>query len=124
MGRTSPVVARPLDQAVDARMYLETRMLVIGGTGFLGSHLCERLLDAGHQVLCVEQFFHRDVPEDDPKQRRPDVEYARMVLGWSPTVDLDEDLRRIIPYFESLLAEGPINVMVPSRSRILRVGDR
>jgi hypothetical protein len=80
MGRTSPVVARPLDQAVGTRMYLETRVLVTGRTGFLGSHLCERLLDAGHQVLCVEQFLHRDVPEDDPKQRRPGIEYARK--GW------------------------------------------
>jgi UDP-glucuronate decarboxylase len=37
-------------------MHLETRVLVTGGAGFLGSHLCERLLDAGHQVLCVDIF--------------------------------------------------------------------
>ena len=33
------------------------RILVTGGAGFLGSHLCERLLDAGHEVLCVDNFF-------------------------------------------------------------------
>lgn len=33
------------------------RILVTGGAGFLGSHLCERLLDAGHDVLCVDNFF-------------------------------------------------------------------
>jgi hypothetical protein len=38
--------------------------------------------------------------------------------------DLDEGLQRTIPYFDSLLTEGPIKVMAPSRSRILRVGDR
>lgn len=33
------------------------RILVTGGAGFLGSHLCERLLDRGHDVLCVDNFF-------------------------------------------------------------------
>jgi UDP-glucuronate decarboxylase len=33
------------------------RVLVTGGAGFLGSHLCERLIDAGDEVLCVDNFF-------------------------------------------------------------------
>lgn len=33
------------------------RVLVTGGAGFIGSHLCRRLLDAGHEVLCVDNFF-------------------------------------------------------------------
>jgi UDP-glucuronate decarboxylase len=33
------------------------RVLVTGGAGFLGSHLCERLLDAGHDVLCVDNYY-------------------------------------------------------------------
>jgi UDP-glucuronate decarboxylase len=33
------------------------RMLVTGGAGFLGSHLCERLLEKGNEVLCVDNFF-------------------------------------------------------------------
>lgn len=33
------------------------RTLVTGGAGFLGSHLCEKLLDTGHEVLCVDNFF-------------------------------------------------------------------
>ena len=38
-------------------MHLEQRVLVTGGAGFLGSHLCERLLQRGHQVLCVDNFY-------------------------------------------------------------------
>ena len=38
-------------------MHLERRVLVSGGAGFLGSHLCERLLEQGCQVLCVDNFF-------------------------------------------------------------------
>jgi UDP-glucuronate decarboxylase len=38
-------------------MHLERRVLVSGGAGFLGSHLCERLLERDCQVLCVDNFF-------------------------------------------------------------------
>ena len=33
------------------------RILVTGGAGFIGSHLCERLLEDGHDVLCLDNFF-------------------------------------------------------------------
>jgi UDP-glucuronate decarboxylase len=34
-----------------------TRTLITGGSGFMGSHLCERLLDEGHDILCLDNFF-------------------------------------------------------------------
>ena len=34
-----------------------TRIVVTGGAGFIGSHICERLLAQGHEVLCVDNFF-------------------------------------------------------------------
>ena len=38
-------------------MFTEKRVLVTGGTGFLGSHLCERLLASGAEVLCVDNYY-------------------------------------------------------------------
>jgi UDP-glucuronate decarboxylase len=38
-------------------MHLETRVIVTGGAGFLGSHLCERLLQNGANLICVDNFF-------------------------------------------------------------------
>src|SRR5437016_3357228 len=45
------------DTGVTRHMHLETRVLVTGGAGFLGSHLCERLLADGANVLCADNFF-------------------------------------------------------------------
>jgi UDP-glucuronate decarboxylase len=41
----------------DLQLVERKSILVSGGAGFLGSHLCERLIDAGHDVLCVDNFF-------------------------------------------------------------------
>lgn len=45
----------------------------------------------------------RPLPDDDPKQRRPDITRARDILGWSPTVELEVGLSRTIAYFEETL---------------------
>ncbi len=37
--------------------YTKKKIIVTGGAGFLGSHLCKRLLDNGHEVICVDNFF-------------------------------------------------------------------
>ena len=48
-------------------------------------------------------IVHRDLPQDDPQQRRPDITQAKQLLGWEPTFDLDEGLKRTIRYFEDVL---------------------
>ncbi len=46
----------------------------------------------------------QSLPQDDPKQRKPDITQATERLGWRPTVPLKEGLRRTIAYFDKLLA--------------------
>src|SRR6201990_1691898 len=43
--------------AVQEKTMSRRRILVTGGSGFLGSHLCERLLKDGHEVVCLDNFF-------------------------------------------------------------------
>ena len=45
----------------------------------------------------------KPLPQDDPRQRRPDIRLARERLGWEPRIGLDEGLSRTIAYFEGLL---------------------
>jgi dTDP-glucose 4,6-dehydratase len=49
------------------------------------------------------EIVHRDLPVDDPKQRRPDITRARTLLGWEPEVSLEDGLVRTLEYFRSVV---------------------
>ena len=46
------------------------------------------------------KIIHQELPQDDPKVRQPDIAKAQRLLGWEPSVDLDEGLRRTLKYFQ------------------------
>src|SRR5437588_8418532 len=46
---------------------------------------------------------HRELPVDDPKQRRPDIARAKKLLGWQPQVSLEDGLGRTLEYFRSVV---------------------
>jgi dTDP-glucose 4,6-dehydratase len=49
------------------------------------------------------QIVHRELPVDDPKQRRPDITHAKQLLGWEPEVSLEDGLSRTLEYFRSVV---------------------
>ncbi len=49
----------------------------------------------------------KPLPEDDPKQRRPDISRARKLLKWEPIVPLSEGLQKTIDYFRSTAKGRP-----------------
>lgn len=52
------------------------------------------------------EIVNLELPQDDPKQRQPDISLARLELGWEPVTQLREGLEKTITYFEAELAEG------------------
>jgi UDP-glucuronate decarboxylase len=52
----------------------------------------------------ASRLVYRPLPQDDPRQRQPDITLARSVLGWEPSVALEQGLAATIAYFRSLLA--------------------
>lgn len=52
-----------------------------------------------------QKVIYKDLPVDDPKQRRPDITKARQILNWEPTIDRAEGLKRTYAYFKSLTEE-------------------
>jgi dTDP-glucose 4,6-dehydratase len=66
------------------------------------------ILDCAQQVLTItgskSKISFAPLPQDDPKQRRPDITLARTKLGWEPKVTLTEGLQLSLPYFRGALA--------------------
>jgi len=62
------------------------------------------------------KIAHRPLPEDDPRQRCPDIGLAQNLLGWTPRVQLRDGLTKTIEYFERLLRQVPRDERLPVRS--------
>src|SRR5580698_1464705 len=71
-------------------MSIGKRVLVTGGAGFLGSHLCERLLDRGHDVLCVDNFFSSSRHNVAHLHANPRMELMRHDVTFPLFVEVDE----------------------------------
>ncbi len=66
------------------------------------------------------ELDYRDLPKDDPKQRRPDISFARSKIDWQPTLPLREGLRHTIDYFAALLSDRePADIEASSKRRLL-----
>lgn len=66
------------------------------------------ILECAQLVLKVvgskSQIRYEALPQDDPKQRRPDITKARQLLGWEPKIELEEGLRLSLDYFRKAVA--------------------
>lgn len=72
------------------RYVLRRRCMVTGGSGFLGSHLCERLLDMGHEVICVDNFFTGTKDNIQHLLKNPRFELIRHDVTFPLYVEVDE----------------------------------
>ncbi len=66
------------------------RILVTGGAGFLGSHLCERLLDQGHDVICADNLFTSQKSNISHLLTRPNFEFIRHDVTMPLWLEVDE----------------------------------
>lgn len=75
----------------------------IGNPGeFTMLELAEKVLA---QVGGSSKIVYQPLPQDDPKQRQPDITLAKSVLGWEPKVNLEDGLKETIAYFRHKLAK-------------------
>ncbi len=66
------------------------RILVTGGAGFLGSHLCERLLKDGHEVVAIDNLFTGRKLNIAHLMGHPNFEFVRHDVTWPLYVEVDE----------------------------------
>jgi UDP-glucuronate decarboxylase len=76
---------------------------------FTMQYLAETILDL---TGSHSRIVHHPLPQDDPRQRRPDIARANALLGWQPRIPLRQGLGRTISYFEELLAKSNVSEML------------
>jgi dTDP-glucose 4,6-dehydratase len=68
------------------------------------------ILEFAREILALSgsksTIIYKPLPADDPKLRRPDIGRARRLLGWEPTVDRHDGLRRTLAFFQKKVAGG------------------
>ena len=65
------------------------------------------------------RLVHLPLPQDDPRQRCPDITLAQSLLDWTPKVELDHGLKLTIAYFDRLLSENALALNDPNLSQVL-----
>lgn len=83
---------------------LVTGPINLGNPGeFTVRELAEHVIDL---TGSSSKLVFEPLPQDDPRQRRPDITNAESQLGWQPRINLDEGLKKTITYFDNLLSAG------------------
>src|SRR5690606_8811954 len=70
------------------------------------------ILDFAKEIIALtgtnQKIVHKELPMNDPKQRKPDISLAKKILDWEPTVNRAEGLRITYEYFKGLSKEDLI----------------
>jgi dTDP-glucose 4,6-dehydratase len=74
----------------------------------LGNPVEITVLELAREIIALvgtttSQIVYNPLPQDDPKRRKPDITRAQTLLGWNPTIDRSEGLKRTLEYFRSVV---------------------
>jgi len=76
----------------------------------LGNPEENTILEFAEKIIRItgatSRVINNPLPQDDPKQRRPDISLATRRLGWRPSIDLESGLRTTVGYFAQRLGKG------------------
>jgi UDP-glucuronate decarboxylase len=99
-----------VDDLIDGLTRLMNVPQDVDGPINLGNPVEMSMRELGQLVISLtgsrSRLEFRPLPQDDPRQRRPDISRAREMLHWTPKISLEEGLYKTINYFEALLANS------------------
>jgi UDP-glucuronate decarboxylase len=105
-----------VDDLIDGLIRLMNTPQEVTGPINLGNPTEFTILELASLIIDLtgsrSRIVHRPRPQDDPRQRRPDISKANDVLAWSPKTELADGLIRTVEYFEELLSDGAIRARV------------
>jgi UDP-glucuronate decarboxylase len=105
-----------VDDLVDALIRLMATPSDVTGPVNIGNPSEFSIMELATQVIGLvgsrSRIVHRPLPENDPKQRQPDISLAQGLLGWSPRTTLKDGLISTIAYFEQLLSDKSLRAQL------------
>ena len=105
-----------LDDLIDGLMRLMNTDADVTGPINIGNPTEFTMLELASLVIELtgshSRIAHRPLPQDDPRQRRPDISNAEELLGWAPKTALRDGLIQTIAYFERLLKDEDIRLFL------------
>jgi UDP-glucuronate decarboxylase len=90
------------------------RILVTGGAGFLGSHLCERMVGEGHDVICLDNFFTSQKSNVEHLLGKPNFELIRHDITLPIVLEVDQVYNLACPASPGHYQYNPITTMKTS----------
>jgi UDP-glucuronate decarboxylase len=105
-----------VDDLIDGLVRLMATSVEVTGPVNIGNPTEFTILELAKQVIDLvgsqSRIIHRPLPENDPKQRQPDISRAQDLLGWKPSIALKDGLTRTIAYFDRLLANQELRAQL------------
>jgi UDP-glucuronate decarboxylase len=105
-----------VDDLIDGLVRLMSTRADATGPVNIGNPTEFSILELATQVIEMvgsqSRIIHRPLPENDPKQRRPDISLAQDLLGWKPHIALKDGLTRTIAYFDRLLSNQELRAQL------------
>ncbi len=98
-----------VDEMVDGFIRLMETPSEITGPINLGNPGEFTILELAETVISMtnssSSIIFKDLPQDDPQKRKPDITKAREILGWNPAINLEQGITKTIEYFDGILSK-------------------
>jgi len=99
-----------VDDLIDGLTRLMNVSADVGAPVNLGNPVEISMSELGQIIISLtgsrSRLEYRPLPQDDPRQRKPDIMRAREILHWTPKIALEEGLTKTINYFDALLTNS------------------
>jgi UDP-glucuronate decarboxylase len=111
-----------VDDLVDGLIRLMDTPAEITGPVNIGNPAEFKIIELAQMVVGLvgsrSKIVHRALPENDPKQRQPDISLAQELLGWKPRVTLKDGLTSTVEYFQRLLSDNSLRAQLAKEASV------
>jgi len=98
-----------VDDLIDGMIKMMASPKGLTGPINIGNPNEYKMIDIAKKIIkftqSKSQIIYLSLPEDDPKQRKPNIKMANESLNWRPYIDIDEGLKRTIDYFKNYITK-------------------